>query len=979
MTYINKDSNILSVLPDIKYENDNYLSRYINICNEQMLVSDVTQDSSNRDEDLTVINRIINKEYLIISGKSLSSIINEENREILKKSGLTNIEYSIDLISDTYKDKFVDCKLKKIYFIDSTKARFFKNESSVIELQIKNIYEDLYGNTTVEENINYEVLPIENFEDAVKIFDNDVLLGFDYETNGEEIFSDKLLITGVGISSLTKSIFFYYPIDIGENKSIYNKYLDIVKSWLNINRNKLITYNAKFESNVTYKLFGLDIEYNDAFILCKVRQMPNSLKINAVNILGVPKWKEETEDIMVEYKSITEAIDAYREKLNNNIRKKIDCIPNIHSKITLPDNLSDDELLSIDMDKYIKENELPGRTASAIMKKYNKIIESVNSDKELLSELDHCIQNNEKLPDNPVFDKFTHILNYFSISDIYKYKKSGVTAWGVVPRDILGKYCCKDAYYTLRIWYKLYDEEIAKSYHIYRANTYLATLMERHGTYMNGSEFKKFHKLYSDELSYHYKTLLTDAGVTKSIKENRIEKYIDYIISTITLELAIKDKFNYTEDLPAYIKKDIISIGSDVRVNALLGGILKEINPALLQDETALNNNMPIIKKNLKNTARRYANDIITMNYSDYMRLYFNKDTDFIGTVKDYVDLETQELINKATTLGEFKSLYNISSTTDSNNCKILWENIMTEDMIPLSGYLFVYRQLESLFSKRYPEVISSIKSVYGEKRLKLLTDLVNNSYKGVYGDDIRSAISKIYNQGENRARELALTGGNKTDLDDALDIFKEIIIESPDDINDLYKYPNNFKLLYHYNSIKKIIKVMSTYIEGSTGIQSAYKTEIIDDSLDYPKRLEKVDNISDINDSDNLIVNIPFFDNHKATLRWASPMHSIPKLMEFNNAIYPRYDNGCIIQWDKSQAEVRLIATAAGEQGLIDACKSGFDIHHFNAANMTRKDVNIPLNAPGGVTSYERSVAKTFVLKYQAQRNSNIMLSVYN
>lgn len=28
----------------------------------------------------------------------------------------------------------------------------------------------------------------------------------------------------------------------------------------------------------------------------------------------------------------------------------------------------------------------------------------------------------------------------------------------------------------------------------------------------------------------------------------------------------------------------------------------------------------------------------------------------------------------------------------------------------------------------------------------------------------------------------------------------------------------------------------------------------------------------------------------------------------------------------------------------------------------MTRKDVNIPLNSPGGVTSYERSVAKTFV-----------------
>ena len=59
---------------------------------------------------------------------------------------------------------------------------------------------------------------------------------------------------------------------------------------------------------------------------------------------------------------------------------------------------------------------------------------------------------------------------------------------------------------------------------------------------------------------------------------------------------------------------------------------------------------------------------------------------------------------------------------------------------------------------------------------------------------------------------------------------------------------------------------------------------------------------------------------------------------------------------------EVRLIATAAGETGLIEACKSGFDIHHYNAAAMTKKDVNIPLDTPGGVTSYERSVAKTFV-----------------
>ena len=101
-------------------------------------------------------------------------------------------------------------------------------------------------------------------------------------------------------------------------------------------------------------------------------------------------------------------------------------------------------------------------------------------------------------------------------------------------------------------------------------------------------------------------------------------------------------------------------------------------------------------------------------------------------------------------------------------------------------------------------------------------------------------------------------------------------------------------------------------------------------------------------------------------TKRWASPFHTLGTNSAIKECIETQFHtpegepDGFILGFDASQSEIRTVAYLSGEQTLIEAYRSGLDVHYVSASKMFKKPID-------QVTKTERSVAKglTFGLLY--------------
>ena len=216
------------------------------------------------------------------------------------------------------------------------------------------------------------------------------------------------------------------------------------------------------------------------------------------------------------------------------------------------------------------------------------------------------------------------------------------------------------------------------------------------------------------------------------------------------------------------------------------------------------------------------------------MEVVHDKVSDYEGTIRDWIIEESIKQLDSAKTIEDFKVFYNIGSNAPGAG-RVLWNNIVTPEYINFMSYEFIYRKVNELFDKKSPELVKLLqKGVSGSDRLNELANLVNDINKNpsnpfFHDKDVKEIIVKNYKLGEMRARSIAEDGSNVNDMIDVLDCFKHFIIKSEDELNRPNDYPSNIKLLWHYNSLKKCIKVLSTFIDGTTGLQSAHSTRYID------------------------------------------------------------------------------------------------------------------------------------------------------
>ncbi len=72
--------------------------------------------------------------------------------------------------------------------------------------------------------------------------------------------------------------------------------------------------------------------------------------------------------------------------------------------------------------------------------------------------------------------------------------------WAAVPVEITGEYCCYDAYYTILLKQKLWDEH-KMAYPYYITQSWAGTMMESYGLNWNDSVASSHEKYYIEEAS----------------------------------------------------------------------------------------------------------------------------------------------------------------------------------------------------------------------------------------------------------------------------------------------------------------------------------------------------------------------------------------------------------------------------------------------------------------------------------------------
>ena len=980
--YINRNSKVLTVLPGIRDEGDNYLRMFQDICLGANLETDISEFDSEGLEFEYILNKIIDKDYLIISGKgTFGRLFVEEFMELPFSLLLNGLDFEKEMLSDEFKPFADNMKLKKIYFINSTKASFYKGENNTIQSQVENVTSKIFGTSTVH-TVKKEMYHIREFAEHISAFDKEPLLGFDFETNDFRVFMSHFRLTGIGVSSLTVGHYYYFSIDRDEYKKELAYCYEVVRNWTFANKDRLIPYNAKFEQQVIYKSFHLDVELNDAYVLCKVKQMPDGLKKNAVNILGVEMWNEGSQDIIKSFDTVKNSIYKVRSTNLDKLEKATKSLVELNDKLLFSKtNDLITELPDLDVEKST------GKKVTAAERR---------TFKDLVSTITHLLQ--EKLIINQFFEhgvynggfnnlekEFNILLRYHSSEDILKYIREDYTGWEIVPHEILGEYCILDCLYTLKIWNKMYTPDIVKSYPVYRAQTYIAAIMERNGIVYDNELMKKMDEDYTRELLNFFKLVLEHPDVKKMVWSNERGTVIKDIMKSVTLEDSVKKQFDYDKPLTKYMKDDLSDIGNDSRVNEILKELAISINPAFEQDITMLENNLPTIKKNIRREAEKAAEIVIQQPHTTYLKAKLDRmsnhsrdipikqaisaELERLGdstiTVEEYnKDIIDRDIIN-CKTLDDYKRFYNPGSNTEYHS-RVLWSSVMTDELVALMSLNNVSDILEQLLNETNPEIIKQLGDLKGSEKADFVSGIVDRALDNEFGDTVKSKILKAYSQGESRAHEIAHNGRNAEDMKSVINVFKNLMAKDRDALSDWENYPDNIKLVYYWNSIKKILKVTSTYIKGTTGYLNGYTTRKVDlGPYSYYERVKKIDPSVGITDdmTEDIINDTDFRDNSKSTLRWSSGVHGIPKMMEFMAAMKPREEDMAIVQWDKSQAEYRLVTGMNLEKMVVKAARSGLDVHLVNAAAMTRKDPTLALDScDEAVNSFERGTAKIFV-----------------
>ena len=224
--------------------------------------------------------------------------------------------------------------------------------------------------------------------------------------------------------------------------------LSLLRSFFN-RKSKSWVYNTSMESNAFWSLLGGPImpQFNDALILCRLEGMHASLKVNARKLFNVSIWEEQVTQVRETFRDIYVSI----KRLPEDLQVKV---------------------INGDLDSLTSYSSL------------NK-----NKGSEILVKLDSL---RDVIPE----------------SDIIRGLSVFPNEWESIPVNLMGEYCCYDAYYALLIKQKLWDKH-KNHYSHFMAQGWLAALMEGYSLKWDDNLAGSFESYYTKEAADSLEKIVT--------------------------------------------------------------------------------------------------------------------------------------------------------------------------------------------------------------------------------------------------------------------------------------------------------------------------------------------------------------------------------------------------------------------------------------------------------------------------------------
>lgn len=338
-------------------------------------------------------------------------------------------------------------------------------------------------------------------------------IGFDYEGSGMA-FDRKYRITGAALALKGGNVVFFSFTDIEKNSSPeeWQDFLERFKAILVKYEKNIWVYNAGYEAQVTWRTFGVELDFRDASVFNYIQGLNSkrySLKITVQRILGGGTEKA-----------------PYLQEID-------------HGGILPWDTEFDD--LEDRLDKMFYEV-IPGKTKKDTTKQFKCDIGTYRNTPEWA---DICARYPDYIPD---------------FCELIEDPRNFGNPFCCIPSEILGKYCCLDAFYTLMIPLELEGHYSQICVDTYQGNLSLGQKLTRGGLYIN-EDFRMQYDKYCDDMMLYgiiYPALyVTKLRMNKHLKKaNKLSSY-----SQICQVLLKREEFHKGD--PMEITKTLLSKNID--------------------------------------------------------------------------------------------------------------------------------------------------------------------------------------------------------------------------------------------------------------------------------------------------------------------------------------------------------------------------------------------------------------------------------
>lgn len=747
-------------------------------------------------------------------------------------------------------------------------------------------------------------------------------IAYDVETNAIMQTSQYYKVIGFSLSSSSDNSCYVVleALDYKMPKEDKEKIEDIVRTLMVDKEIRTLTYNCKHELNATMNWLGVKIENcQDLFVWTKLLKGQSSeyqgsagLKYQCRTLLGYPEWDKDLDN----YKKMVMASDWKRPR-DSSSGFAIDSYVFYNGDLYV-------STVANNKDEPTKSQKWKKSGFEDVLGKYYEGDELSNVCQLVFDRLDEIRSRPDVDSDDP-----EHFADYnFS----YAY----------IPYKLISKYGGLDVSSLFDL--QDYQQEAARreekemgidlqvGYEHWLKNHYAAYVLERNGVYWDEKRVKELEDWCISSQLNCLKVLIRHPISKKIIYENIWSIAIPSIIQAL--------------------KEDSIA-GFKVKRKSRYAFQAEAVTPEAHQwmkkrcQEQVKNGNYKVSQELF---SQMIKSKLVTVDFD------FDKEIErFISENENDVDALQQLFKPGSTLITEHCASQLTTDELKKANAYLEVENYTKSDTFVMSNETPEDQELFKLITRQEYEVFEDDKEYEDslayrhQKFLEFERDYLSKSGKFM---GLSTAKKKIIVN----ALSFTVTDLTKVTLWNTYYLYSILGVDCDDEST----WNEQFEWLWNFKLFKRCDKYLSTYINGnSVGRGNVYRIEQedIDSNKAMAKRHEKFPYSGG---QGPYILQTTFNPCSVSTGRWASGFHTVPAGDTGKRLFTSRYKNGVIFAPDGQAMEVRALAAACKDEGLLKALRDGLDVHKFTASKVFAKKME-------DVTPYERWLSKglTFGLLY--------------